>query len=114
MGIKRNLPLESIKVIGVPSDKVNFVKRLLSNNSIKVVAMDNINNKFYYAEDYNIDIYYDKFNKLKECMKNPKKKFSFKMEELRKLMIERFLLKVKGFMHIKYNNEEEVINGKSR
>lgn len=115
IGIKNKLSLDSIKVIGVPSDKVDFVSSLLPNSLIKVVAIDCIRDRFFYMNDFtnNVNIYYEDFNKLKESLAKPKKSKVFKLDELKKMMIKRFLLKFKKIKN-KGLDEEEMVSGKSR
>lgn len=48
--IIKNVPLEYIKVIAVPQNKVKFVRKLASDTAISVVPMD-MNEKFYYIDD---------------------------------------------------------------
>lgn len=116
VAIKNKLALDSIRVIGVPSERVEFVKKLIPNDSIKVVAIDSVINKFYYIDENSnsVDINYDEFNRVKESVSKPKKNVFFKLEDIRKMMIERILLRVKSFKNKKDINEVEVINGKSR
>lgn len=71
VGILSNFPIDGIKVIGVPSDKVEYVKELVGDRKIEVLAMDGIEERFYYLDDMVMDIYQDSFNKLKENTKNP-------------------------------------------
>ena len=64
IGINEKIPKESIKVIMVPSDKIDIVKQLTGNN-IPVLAADNIENKFYYINDVGlIEIYEESYNEL--------------------------------------------------
>ena len=55
----------------MPSDKVEYVKELVGDREIEVLAMDGIEERFYYLDDMVMDIYQDSFNKLKENTKNP-------------------------------------------
>lgn len=109
IAVKKKLSLESIRVIGVPSERIDFVKKIIPNDSIKVVAMDTIQDRFYNFDEFlnNINIDYDEFNRLKNRLNTPKVDKIFKLGEIRKLMIERFLKSRK-----KYG--EEVSNGKKR
>lgn len=93
VGIKKGLPLESIKIIGVPSDKVQFVKSLVNGDSVEVVAIDGIRDRFFYFDVDAEMIYIDdfKFNKLKENLNSSNLVKFFKLEEIRTLMVERLL-----------------------
>ena len=51
VGIRNRLPLENIKLIGVPSDKVAFVSKLVNTEIIKVVPMDDLERQFFYFDD---------------------------------------------------------------
>lgn len=46
IGIVGNLPLDNIKFLAVPEDKVEFVEKLVGNKGIKVISMD-LKDKFY-------------------------------------------------------------------
>lgn len=68
IGVKNRLSLESIKVIGVPTDKVSYVKDLVNNDRVAVVAIDIVeDDNFFYADDFlsRIHIDKDKVNGLK-------------------------------------------------
>lgn len=71
VGVLSNFPVDSIKVIGVPSDKVDYVKGLVGDSEIDVLAMDGIEERFYLLDDMEMNVYYDEFNKLKDSIKNP-------------------------------------------
>lgn len=90
VGIRNMLPKESISLIGVPSDKVKIVKRLVDNNNIQVVPIDGFEQKFYYFDDYNsfVNIIPEKLEEFKNSKGSTKKKFS--MEEIRQFVADRF------------------------
>ena len=67
-----SLPLKSIRMIGVPSDKVDYVKKIVNNEKIKVLGVDGIEEKFYYMDNLETNIFMDDFNKLKENKSNSK------------------------------------------
>jgi len=92
IGIKNNLPKESIKIIGVPSSKVNYVKKLVNDKNIEVIAIDNIKEKFYYVDDMGI-IYLDqnKYEKIKE--NQTKKDKVFTLNQLKELVFNKLLKK---------------------
>ncbi len=71
IGITSNIPLELIKSISVPEDKVDFVSKLVQGKNIKILPI-NLNEKFYYMDG--TEIYFDdskfhNFNKVKESKK---------------------------------------------
>lgn len=105
VGVRNRLPLEGIKVIGVPSDKVKFVEKLLSSDNIKVVAIDGMRDRFYYCDDFfnNIDIDYDNFNKLKDNLRKPSKGKFFDLGEARMLMVEWIVSKAMKLKRSKSN-----------
>lgn len=89
VGVNNSFPKESIRVICVPSDKVNFVKQLISNDEIKVVAIDGINEKFYYIDNCSVAISYDKYEEIKNNIQVQKKQKKFSLNEIKDLMITR-------------------------
>ena len=93
IGVERGVPLECIKVIGVPSERVDFVKSLITVDWIKVVAIDDICDRFYYFDDDSEKIYIDDiaFEKFKNGLNDLRVSKLFKLEEIRRVMIERFL-----------------------
>jgi len=93
IGVDKNFPLEKIKMIGVPSDKVDFVKKLVKDQEgITVVAIDGISEKFYSIDNSSEMIYIleNEFEKLKSNLKNSTNNKVFSLVELKNLMIERF------------------------
>ena len=62
------MPLDSIKMIGVPTDKIEYVKQFIKNDDIKVLGVDGIEERFYCLDSIQMDIYYDDYNKLKESL----------------------------------------------
>ena len=70
IGIKESIPLEYIKVIAVPEDKVEFIRKLVGDKKIMVTPIS-IEEKFYYADLDSGEIFFDeekaqKFDKEKE------------------------------------------------
>ena len=49
VGIINNIPLEHIKFIGVPEDKVELVRKLIGNSEI-IISPISIDEKFYYVD----------------------------------------------------------------
>ena len=95
VGVLNNLKTDLIKVICVPSDKVNLVKKIIDNQNIKVLAIDNICNKFYFIDGllYSIDVNVEKYNKFQDNLNNSTKKFD--LHQIKALVLERPLLNIK-------------------
>jgi len=71
VAIKNKLPLESIKTILVPSDKLELVKNMVNTDQIQVLAIDDISNKFYYIDEVGeITIYPEILDTLKNNLLN--------------------------------------------
>ncbi len=51
--LKDKVPLDSIEIICVPSSKVDYVKELIGNHQIKVLAFDDVEKKFYDFDFFN-------------------------------------------------------------
>ena len=99
VGIYGKLPKESIKVIMVPSDKVNFVKKIL-NDDIQVVAIDDIEDRFYYIDDVGmISIDENRYNNLKNGMNTQV------VREMPKLKESIFTRLIKKFQGLAVNNQ---------
>lgn len=90
VSVKKKFPLENIRVIGVSSEKIDYVKRLVLNKDIIVVAIDDIRNKFYGIDEDlgKIYIYDDELKKFKNRLNEPKKKTFFLMDEMGKLTLQ--------------------------
>lgn len=98
IGVKNKLPLENIRLIGVPSDKVEFVKKIFNNDKITIVAIDGIDKRFCYIEGYgDIIIIKDNLNELKNKLDRRENKI-FTNNELKKLAKNLLLKKVKGII----------------
>ena len=97
IGIKNNLSLEKIKTICVPSDKIEFVKKMVNIDEISVLPMDDIREKFYYIQDDygDIEISYEDVNKLKSELFERKKTKVFGNDELKNMTCGRFLKSIK-------------------
>lgn len=102
VGVKNKLPLENIKVICVPSSKKAFVKKLVGDKGIAVLSLDGINDRFFYADDIGfINIDYTLYNKLKKDLRKSNKDKIFKLEDMKKLMVEWLLEKINNKNYIK-------------
>lgn len=67
VGLRNGLPVESIGVICVPSDKVELVKSIVGSIKVAVLPMDDTRERFYaIAEDEGIYIYPDMIEDLKK------------------------------------------------
>lgn len=84
IGIMNNVPLEFIKFIAVPENKVEFVRKLVNNPQIAVAPID-MNEKFYYIDDLDF-INYD-LTKIEELMKEKEhpETTTFNSESVKKL-----------------------------
>lgn len=116
VGVINKLPLANIKVIGVPSDKVDYVKKLVLNDEIKVFAIDGINDKFYWFDDFSWDIHidYDLFDIYKNNLSKPNSSFTFKLEEIRDVMYEWFMSKGIGKLKNIIGGEKSNYDGRIR
>lgn len=95
VGIRNKLPKENIKVICVPTEKVEFVKKIVDNLEIKVLPMDDMDSKFYYCDtdfNYHFSINEQKFEEFKKSLTNKNKtKKEFSNSEVESLTHGRFL-----------------------
>ena len=72
VGVKGCLPLENIRMIGVPSDKVSYVSKLIGDGShIEVLPVDGIEKKIYYMDvfDNHVEIVNSRLDSNKEDKK---------------------------------------------
>ena len=91
IGIRKNFPTEKIRVIAVPSDKVDVVKKMVGDKNIPVVGIDFLREKFFYQEDWGpIQIYEGAYQKIKEKV--------FREEEIKELASTRFLTRIQKMM----------------
>lgn len=99
IGIEETLPVSSIKVIMVPKEKINFVKKLIGENDISVVEVNDFNNKFYYydvLESYdNISISEEDYLNYLNGDYNEEKEKIFEIEEIKKVSSNRLLSNIK-------------------
>jgi hypothetical protein len=69
IGVKDNYPLEDINYIMVPSNKVEIVKKMVGD-TIPVLPIDDIDDRFYFTDDYNLIIIKEKYKRLLEEQNN--------------------------------------------
>jgi len=81
--VKEKFPKEYIKVLFVPSNKVEFVKKI-TGDEIEVLSMDNICDKFYYIDETGITIFHEMYNSLKNKLHQSNKVFN--LSEIKNLM----------------------------
>ena len=95
VGVRDNFPLDKIKVLLVPIDKFEFIKKLSSNTNIIVIGINNFSEKFYYVDDdsYQIYIDYNKYNEIKNNNCNKNRVFS--CEEIENLISNRKLSSIR-------------------
>ena len=111
VAVMNRFPLSSIKVILVPKDKIEFVKKIIGDKTIVVGAIDNIENKFYNVSDFGvINIYKDKLEKI-----NSNNKRKFNSEEVKQTLFTRSIQKIKKYIEEIENmsyTEEVVYDGR--
>ena len=97
VGVKNNLPTENIRTICVPSDKVEFVKKIVNNKEIEVLAIDDIEEKFYYMDDLG-SIYIDDYllNEVKNNLTKTNTNKTFEIEEIEEVTLTRLLTNIKN------------------
>ena len=111
MGIMNNVPVSSIKALIVPEDRVEFVKKLLPNDEIKVLGLNTFANQIYYADEYGItNIDYEFF---KQPVEEPKPRQVHK-EEVKRLVSTRLLSRIREKLHSFIFNEEVAYAGKGK
>ncbi len=85
VGLKKKIPPENIKSLGVPSERVEFVKRMVGDSGIEVLPIDDINEKFCYIDEYGgLSLSEDRFNNMKHHIEAKKPK-TFGQDEFRRL-----------------------------
>lgn len=108
IGVKDNIPLEYIKFIGVPEDKVEFVRKMVGNEPITVMPI-NIEGRFYWIDDIGlIEFYEEEAKKVIEEKTEPEKNFTG--EEVKKLAKGRIKSKILRI----YRKIKEKINSKGK
>lgn len=91
VGIYGGIPLESIQCICVPASRINFVKRMMKDSQIPVLAMPDPSEKFYLCEELFSQEKYERFAHRQE--KRASKTFA--REEVQQMAMSRSLLKIK-------------------
>lgn len=109
IGIISNLSKDKIKIIFVPEEKREFVKKIVGED-IKVMPIQNSIDKFYSISEYSgIRIDDEKYNNLEQNIINKPKIFS--NEEIKDTLLKRTISKIKqSILFLKRNNisEEEI------
>lgn len=109
IGVMQKLPTENINSIFVPSEKVNFVQKIVNHEHILVLPMDDFDDKFYYIEDSIVIINEEKLNNFKDNInKNTK---VFYKEELKVMAYSRCLSKIKEKIGI-FTQDKELEHGR--
>ena len=108
IGIINNVPLENIKVIAVPENKVQFVRKLVRDKSITVASL-NMDDRFYYIEDW--EFFIDN-KKAEEFIQGDKQvnPITFGNEEVKEMASER---KISGIKNI-YRKIKEKFQSKGK
>lgn len=85
IGLKKKIPPENIKTLGVPSEKVEIVKKMVGDSSIEVLPIDGIDEKFHYIDEFGIlSLSEDRYNNMKHHLAAKKPKI-FGINEVRGL-----------------------------
>lgn len=85
IGVKDNIPLDKIAAICVAPDKVEIVEKIVGDLGIKVLALNNFEDRIYYIDDYGmIEIIEENINK-----SNAKQDKKFSLKEIKNLVIKR-------------------------
>lgn len=104
IGIPTTVVPEDISVLLVPSDKVDFVRKM-TNGKIKVLAVDNINEKFYFVDDF----YRIYFNEEKyQSLKNGEPKSNYELTGVKETVLSRTATSIKEHL----NKFKELLQGK--
>ena len=106
IGVLNNVSRDTIKVIFVPDEKVEFVRKVVGEGII-VMAIQRSNDKFYSLSDYGgIRISDLKYNNLDQSIINRPKIFG--NEEIKETVLKRTISKIKNAINfLKRNNIEE-------
>ena len=89
IGIKDGIAPKDIIAVCVPSEKVEFVKKLASETGIEVLAADGFDESFYYVDEFEeVLINEEKYKALKD-KSEPKKQESFSLKSLKELACKR-------------------------
>ena len=99
IGVRSCLPNDSIKSICVPTDKVDFVKKMIGDLNIKVLPVDDYDQKFYYIDEFGIIyIFPERIEQLKKDLVTAKAKKEFKNEEVKQLMKNSKISSIKHYL----------------
>lgn len=111
VGIKNNIPLEHIKLIAVPEDKVEFVRKLIGDKKIIVTPISR-DDRFYYVDPEFGEISFDSEKAQKLVDKKSQTEYNTKdLEKLAKTRImsrirEIYSLVKENLRHRRKDNEE--------
>ena len=108
IGIMNNVPLEYIKLIAVPENKVQFVRKLVGDKPITVAPV-NIDDRFYYIDDCDFVIDDERAEEFIQ-EKRQRETIAFKNEDIKELASER---KISGIKSI-YKKIKEKIQSKGK
>jgi hypothetical protein len=101
IGVENNFPLESIKCICVPDDKVEFVRKMVNNDNIRVLGIKP-NRRFYHIYDWVIEVLPDKYKEYEDNLMETKSA-RFSTEEVAKIAKGRSLINMGEFIR-KFKN----------
>lgn len=103
IGIKNHIPLEYIKTITVPKEKVDFVQKLVGDRSIEVLGAD-IEDKFYSMNNSQKQEYLEDPESFKET-----KPRDYDREDMQKVAKTRILSRIRNFFNKgKENRTDEI------
>ena len=109
VGIKDSIPLEYIKSISVPADKVEFVKKMCNNDNIAITPLD-LNEKFFSFYESQLFIDDQKFQEHIHNSENKKNDKLFTNIEVKSLTLGRTISRIREM----YNRVKEKIQSKGR
>lgn len=110
LGILNNIPLEQIKTIAVPEDKVEFVRKIVGNNQI-IVTPISIDEKFYYIDSESGEISFD-FEKIKQLAEEKKQttRTTFNSNEIEEISKTRRISRIQSI----YGKIKETIRNRGK
>lgn len=104
LGIQNNLPLDYIKFLAVPTDKTEFVKKMVGKKDIEVISMD-IQDRFYRTN------FVDKFSILENSKEVTKQYPAYMKEDIMPVVNNRKISKIKEILEMLkkriYTNNKE-------
>lgn len=98
IGVRDHLPLDKIKMIMVPSERIEFVKKLLGDSPIIVASMDGLDEKFYHIGSGGYDYLHLDEKSYEDYRKSIFKKVfgrTYSLEEFKYLFLKKFLASAK-------------------